>query len=77
METKIPIAKVRAKPRIGPVPKLKRIAQVIKEETLESRIDDQALSNPEQVRFAVFLTPAFFLFHSFKNQDVGINRHAD
>ena len=46
MESKIPIAKVRANPRICPVPKLKRMAQVISEEMLESRIEDQALSNP-------------------------------
>lgn len=46
METPIPIARVSAKPLIDPVPKLKRMAVVIREETLESRIDDQALLKP-------------------------------
>src|SRR3989344_1185319 len=46
IETKMPIAKVKAKPRIEPVPKLKRITVVISDETLESRIEDQALLKP-------------------------------
>ena len=46
IEIKIPIASVKANPRIEPVPKLNKIAVVISEETFESRIDDQALLNP-------------------------------
>ena len=46
METRIPMASVRAKPLIEPVPKLNKIRVVMREETLESRMEDQAREKP-------------------------------
>ena len=46
METIIPIAKVRAKPLIILLPNQNKIAQVIKDEILESLIELQALKKP-------------------------------
>ena len=45
-EMEIPIAKVMAKPRTIPEPNQYKIAQVIREEILESRIEGKALANP-------------------------------
>ena len=42
-EIKIPIIKVVAKPRIGPVPKLNRMIPVIIDVRLESKIAEKAL----------------------------------
>jgi len=42
-DTRIPIIKVVAKPRIGPVPKLNRMIPVIIDVKLESKIAEKAL----------------------------------
>ena len=55
IETTTPIARTRANPLIVPVPKLYRIKLVISVETFESRIEVQALENPNS-------TDTFLLF---------------
>ena len=49
MLTKIPIARVKAKPLTEPVPRKNRIAEVIKDELLESLIELQALLKPSSI----------------------------
>jgi len=49
MLTKMPIAKVKAKPLMMLVPSQNKIRQVIKEEIFESRIEVQARLNPSSI----------------------------
>ena len=61
-ETKIPIIKVVAKPRIGPVPKLNRITPVMIDVRFESKIAEKAFEYPSA---NAFFTPLPFFNSSF------------
>ena len=77
IETRTPMIRTRAKPRIVDEPKRYRIVAVIRLDTFESRIEFQARPKPASTAGGQRLADPHLLLHPLEDQDVGVDRHAD
>ena len=77
IETRTPMIRTRAKPRIADDPSEYRIVAVMSDDTFESRMEFQARLKPASTAAGRDLPTPQLLLHPLEDEDVRVHGHAD